>query len=194
MTQWNEPQGQPPRYDQPTVQYGQPGYGQPDPGQPGGRYAAQNNPFGTAGNEEFGIVGMVLGLLGGVLLIVCFTALDWFSVGANGKSYNLAFGDISDGNPTGFAAAYFGWFAWTFFVVAVLAAVGSSFPSPALRALRVVGVVTAFAAAGLSFLAVQVTEGRGYVDWLKDARIGFYLAVIGFILVGVGAAIGPRRV
>ncbi|MEO9138115.1 MAG: hypothetical protein ABI345_03525 [Jatrophihabitans sp.] len=199
MTQWNDPQGQQPRYDQPTVQYGQPGYGQPGygqpaPGQPGMRYGAQNNPFGTEGNEEFGIVGMVLGLLGGVLLIVCFTALDWFSVSARGTSYDLTFSDISDGNPTGFATAYFGWFAWTFFVVAVVAAVASSFPSPALRALRVVGVVTAFAAAGLSFLAVQVTEGRGYVDWLKDARIGFYLAVIGFILVGIGAAIGPRKV
>ena len=78
--------------------------------------------------------------------------------------------------------------------VAVLAAVGSSFPSPALRALRVLGVVTAFAAAGLSFLAIQLTDSRGYVDWLKDARIGFYLAVVGFVLIGIGAAIGPRKV
>lgn len=192
MTQWNDPQGQRPRYDQPTAQYGRDQYGQP--ARPAARYGSPAaNPFGTEGNEEFGIVGMVLGLLGGVLLIVCFTALDWFKGGAT-------FGDTADfvdGNPaaaTGFASAYFSWFAWTFVIIAVLAAVLSSFPSPALRATRVIGVVAGFAAAGLSFLALQVSDGRSYLDWLKDARIGFYLAVIGFVLVGIGAAIGPRKV
>jgi len=73
----------------------------------------------------------------------------------------------------------------------VLAAVLSSFPSPALRATRVIGVVTGFAAAGLSFLALQVSDGHSYLDRPKDARIGFYLAVIGFVLVGIGAAMGP---
>lgn len=190
MTQWNDPQGRP-RPDQPTTQYQRGQY--PAPGQPGARYGQPSaNPFGTEGNEQFGIVGMVLGLLGGVLLIVCFTALDWFKGGATfGKV-----ADFVDNNPaaTGFASAYFTWFAWTFAVIAVIAAVLSSFPSPALRAARVLGVVTGFAAAGLSFLALQVSDGRSYLDWLKDARAGFYLAVIGFVLVGIGAAIGPRKV
>jgi hypothetical protein len=191
MSQWNDPQGRP-RPDQPTARFSNDPYVAP-PVQHGYGQPPAANPFGTEGNEEFGIVGMVFALLGGVLLIVCFTALDWFKG-------STSFGDIGDyidrspGAATGFATAYFGWFAWVFFVVALLSAIGSSFPSPALRALRVLGVVTAFAAAGLSFLAIQVSDNRSYVDWLKDARIGFYLAVVGFILIGIGAAIGPRKV
>ena len=198
MTQWNDPQGRDPRYDQPTTQYprdqyapdqyGRDPYAAPPRGGPS--RGPQQNPFGTEGNEEFGIVGMVLGLLGGVLLIVCFTALDWFSIDGGARSFS----DVNSLRVDGFASSYFGWFAWTFAIVAVLAAVGSSFPSPALRALRVIGVVTAFSAAGLSFLALQVNVAQSYTTWLKDARAGFYLAVIGFVLVGIGAAIGPRKV
>ncbi|SHH01324.1 hypothetical protein SAMN05443575_3088 [Jatrophihabitans endophyticus] len=203
MSQWNDGQGDPRQHD-PTRQFrpdpraGDP-YGQVPPQGPPqqqrGPYGA-NNPFGTEGNEQFGIGGMVCALLGAILLIVCLTALDWFSTDRHGT---LSFGDVGDlldgrGDATGFASAYFGWFAWVFLLVSVVAAVGSSFPSPALRALRVVGVVAAFAAAGLSFLAIQVTDSRSYVDWLADARVGFYLAVVGFVLIGVGAAIGPRKV
>lgn len=196
MTQWNDPQGRDPRFQEPTVQYGgdqlgQPRYGSP---QPGRRGPQGPNPFGTEGNDEFGIVGMVFGLLGGVVLLVSFTALDWY------KGTNISFSDVHDrlsgagDSAKGFASAYFSWFAWTFLIIAVLAAVGSSFPSPALRAARVIGVVAAFTAAGLSFLAVQLTDQPGYLDYLKNARVGFYFAVIGFVLVGVGAAIGPRKV
>ena len=185
MTQW-DPQGEPTRQyrrDPAANPYAQ----APPPQQP-----QHQNPFGTEGNDQFGIASMVFSLLGGILLIVCLTALEWFDGGAT-------FGDVRDGvknsgAAAGFASAYFGWFAWTFLLISVAAAIGASFPSPALRALRVIGVVPAFSAAGLSFLAVQVTSGRSYTDWLGDARIGFYLAVLGFVLIGVGAAIGPRRV
>lgn len=188
MSQYNGP-------DEPTRQYGyqqQPGgYAQ----QPGG-YAPQGqpqhqNPFGTEGNEQFGIASMVCSLLGAILTIVCLTSLQWFSVDGGSRSFS----DIGDYSTiAGFAKAYFGWFAWTFLIISTISAVAASFPSPALRALRVLGVVAAFATAGLSFLAVQVNTARSYVDWLGDARIGFYLAIAGFIVIGVGAAIGPRKV
>lgn len=156
------------------------------------------NPFGTEGNEQFGIASMVFSLLGAILLIVCLTALDWFSVDFDRGNLSLTFGDIKDklnaDSLSGFASAYYGWFAWTFLLISVAAAIGASFPSPALRALRVIGVVAAFATAGLSFLAIQVTTTRSYTDWFADARIGFYLAVVGYILIGIGAAIGPRKV
>ncbi|WP_460605698.1 hypothetical protein [Jatrophihabitans fulvus] len=191
MSQYpNDPRRDPAQ--QPTTQFGRDPYAQPV-AQPGYRH---ENPFGTEGNERFGIAGMVCALLGAVLLIVCFTALDWFAVEVPGSfGGNITFGDISGSEgTTGFATAYFNWFAWTFMVIGTACAVGSSFPSPALRALRVVGVVTSFAAAGLSFLAVQVNDARSYTVWLGNARIGFYLAVAGFVLIGVGAAIGPRKV
>jgi hypothetical protein len=62
-----------------------------------------------------------------------------------------------------------------------------------MRMLRIIGVVIGFAAAGLSFLALQVNETTSYLTYLAGARVGFYLAVVAYILIGIGAAYGPRR-
>lgn len=206
MTQWDDPNNRETRaYRQPA----QPQYG-PPPGDPYGQQAAYeaerqrrarfedstNNPFGAASDQAFGIVGTVLALLGGILGIVTLTGLEWFNGGINGSR---DFSDVHDAisaspNSPGFATAYFGWLAWVFLIVAVVAGVMASFPSPALRAFRVIGTVVGFAAAGLSFLAIQINTQVGYVEYLKHARIGFYLMVIAYILAGTGAAIGPRKV
>ena len=53
--------------------------------------------------------------------------------------------------------------------------------------------VVGIAAAGLSFLALQF-DYISYTDVLKHARVGFYLLVIAYLLVGTGAGIGPRKV
>jgi hypothetical protein len=51
----------------------------------------------------------------------------------------------------------------------------------------------------LTFLAIKLTRSVDiagfptYGDYLKHARLGFYLAVVGFALIGAGGAIGPRR-
>ncbi len=177
MTQWNAPQGDP---------RGQ-GYGQPQ----GAPYAQPAN------TDTFGIVGTVLALLGGVILIVSFTALDWFSQSVSGGgTASLSFSDISDRSDslTGFASAYFGWLAWLFLIVVVVAGVLASVPSPALRAFRIVGVVVGLAAAGLTFLAIKLGDGPSYTDFLKNTSIGFYFAVVGFVVAGIGAAIGPHKV
>ncbi len=190
MTQWNAPDNDP--YRQPTQGYPQgygPGYAPQDPyarpayGQPG--YVA------PVSSDSFGIAGTVLALLGGILAVVAFTAVNWFS------GSNTTFGDISDrlgGNANGFATAYFGWLGWVFLVVAVVAGVLSSVPTPALRVFRIVGTVVGFAGAGLTFLAIDLANGTSYSQYIEHARLGFYFAVIGLALAGIGAAIGPRRV
>jgi hypothetical protein len=201
MTQWDDPQNREtqayPRQN-PQVSYGQPNYPQTD-GQPNYSVARQPrfadstaNPFGAASDQQFGIVSTVLALLGGILGIVTLTGLDWFKGSTSFSDVHDAL-KASPNSATGFASAYFGWLAWTFLIVAVLAGVMASFPSPALRAFRVIGVVVGFAAAGLSFLAIQLLQGS-YLDYLKAARIGFYLMVVAYLLAGIGAAIGPRKV
>lgn len=187
-------------YDQPQydrTQYEQPGHGQLPPGPPGGRRRtftdSTANPFGAASDQAFGIVGTVLALLGGILGIVTLTGLEWFK---NGVTY----GDVGDrldaapGAANAFSHSYFTWLAWAFLIVAVIAGVMSSFPSPALRAFRVLGVVVGFAAAGLSFLALQLFDNGSWTDNFQAARIGFYLMVVAYLLTGTGAAIGPRKV
>jgi hypothetical protein len=184
--QYGQPPSQQPQYGQPPYQ--QPGYGQPGYGQPPG-YGRPANPFGPESNDTFGITGAVLGLLGGIAGIVALTAVEWFG----GRFNGLMFGDVRTLGTAGFAAAYFGWLAWAFLIIGVVCAVLSSFPNPALRVLRIIGVVIGFAAAGLSFLALQVNQSYPYTTYLAAARVGFYLAVIAYILIGIGAAYGPRR-
>jgi hypothetical protein len=210
MSQWNEPPadpygqtrhnpapGQQPGYPPQQPGYGQPGYGQPGYGQPG---MGPRGPYPPQNADSFGIVGTVMALLGGVVLVVSLTALDWFAdFGGTRSGGNATFGDVSDvvGNSSaakGFASAYFGWLAWVFVIVVVIAGVLASVPSPALRVFRIIGVVVGFAAAGLSFLAIQLFDNTSYLEYLKHARIGFYFAVIGFVVAGIGAAIGPRHV
>ncbi|MBE7190089.1 hypothetical protein [Jatrophihabitans endophyticus] len=214
MTQWDNPN------DRETRAYGQSGYGQqPQYGQSqygqqpqGDPYRQQsyeaerqrrarfedstNNPFGAASDQAFGIVGTVLALLGGILGVVTLTGLEWLNGGVYGpRDFSDLHNAVENNSAaTGFASAYFGWLAWVFLIVAVIAGVMASFPSPALRAFRVIGTVIGFAAAGLSFLALQISSDVSYVDYLKHARIGFYLMVIAYVLVGTGAAIGPRKV
>lgn len=181
-----QPYGEPQPYGQPP--YGQPPYGQPGYGPPPG-YGRPANPFGPESNDTFGITGAVLGLLGGVAGVVALTAVEWFG----GRFGPRTFGQVGALGTTGFATAYYSWLAWAFLIIGVVCAVLSSFPNPALRVLRIIGVVIGFAAAGLSFLAVQANSGTSYLTYLGAARVGFYLLVIAYILIGIGAAYGPRR-
>jgi hypothetical protein len=191
MTQWNAPQGGrdpygegAPGHDpyaQPAAGYGQPGqypdagYGQPSPFQQ---------------SQSYGIVGTVLTLLGGICVVVALTGLNWFK---GGVSFSDLHDAASNDKLSGFASAYFGWLAWTFLIVVVIAGVLASAPTPALRIFRIIGIVVGLAAAGLSFLAVDYRNAGNYSDYLSNARVGFYLAVFGFLLAGIGAGIGPKR-
>jgi hypothetical protein len=219
MTQWNAPAGDP-YGQQPTTRiptgreayqdppgYGQPGYGQPGqpgyapaPGQPGYGQPGYGQPgYDRQGphnrleeSESFGIVGTVLTLLGGILVLVAFLGVEWFKG-------NISFSDQSNAldqasNANGFSSAYFGWLGWFFLILVVVAGVLSSVPTPAMRVFRIIGVVDGLAAAGLAFLAIDFGDNSRYLDTLKATRIGFYFAVIGFALAGIGAAIGPRKV
>jgi hypothetical membrane protein len=186
MTDWNDPQAG-------YAQSGNPGpggYGPPsnygyDPQRPGGQ------PGLLQQSQTYGIVGTVLALLGGILVLVSFTAIDWFSYSDSGFS-DLHHRLQASSNPPDFPAVYFSWLGWVFLVIAVVAGVLASVPTPALRISRIIGSVVGFAAAGLTFLAIELPGS--YSEYIKHARVGFYFAVIGFLITGIGAAIGPRKV
>ena len=182
---YQEP-GVPPQQRRGPGQYHQQTYGRDQYGHP-------TNPFGAAGDFAFGIAGLATALIGGIVVLVALTAVDWFDNG-------ISFGDLHDlanntGAFTGFGDAYFGWLAWAFLIVGVIAGIASSFPSPAVRAFRAIGVVVGIAAAGLTFLAIKSdTGGPSYSSTISHTQIGFWLVIVGFVLIGVGAGIGPRRV
>ena len=182
--QANQP-SHPGQYGQPQQQYGQ--YGQPY----SATAAAYGEPVGSG--AKFGVVGVTLVGIGAVLLIIAFTAVNWYKA-----TRDTGFGDISDAldrtnSAAGVASAYFGWLAWLLLVALVIVGVVANLPSPASGPLRALGGILAAAAIALTFFAVKLDDSLSMSDYLKNARVGFYLALAGFLIAGIGALIGPTR-
>ncbi|MGH8962315.1 MAG: hypothetical protein ACRDWT_14185 [Jatrophihabitantaceae bacterium] len=205
-----QPYGQP-QYTQP--QYGQPQYGPPQHGQH--QYGqSQMGPMTTrfakldpGPSYGFGIVGATLAVVGAVLGVVAFTAVNWYSQDTGETTSH--FGDVhrlvarldSLGFANSLSVAYFGWLAWVLLIVGLVAAIVANLPVPGVGAFRVIGAVLGLAGAAASFIAIKFYTGptgngdipSGYGDYLKHARSGFYLAVVGFVLIAAGSLIGPSR-
>jgi hypothetical protein len=171
--------GQQPQYGQ---QYGQPPYGQPP------------NPYGRSPvTYEFGVVGTVTAAIGAILVVIAFTAVNW------GKTGGTKFSDIGsrldDAGPyaSGLGKAYFGWLGWLLLVVTIVLCVAACAPSPAAQALRAFGAVVAAISIAVTFFAIRLGVNDAYSDDIKNVRIGFYFTIAGFLLLGIGALIGPRR-
>jgi hypothetical protein len=181
-----DPRYRDPQYEQPTTRYGI----------PEDRYAAIANAYGApvGSGARFGVVGATLAGIGGVLLVIAFTALNWTN--AAGSS---TFGDLSDtldvnGAANGLARNYFGWLGWLLAVLVVLVAVLANLPSPVSGPLQALGAVGAAAGIAVTFFAINFySDGQAYTDYLKHARLGFYFALAGFALAGIGALVGPTK-
>lgn len=198
------PYGQPPGYGQQQPAYGQqqPGYDPPATMGPETTRMARLDP---GPSQSFGLVSAVLTGLGTLLVVLAFTALDWY--GENGVSgSDSKFSDIHKALDRvgdfaqGPAKLYFSWLGWALLAAAAITALVAALPTVGAP-FRVIGVLVAIAAIVLTFLSIQLIKNndtlpeayRGYGTWLKHARIGFYVAVAGFVLIGVGAAAGPSR-
>ncbi|MGH8859830.1 MAG: hypothetical protein ACRDVG_01120 [Jatrophihabitantaceae bacterium] len=210
---------QPPDSGEPTTRYGDPGpggygqqggyqqqpYGQqgqygPPPGQQGqygqqGRYSAAANAYGApvGSGARFGVVGATLAGVGAIVLIIAFTALDWY------KATPSSLGDVSDNldgssGAAGLASSYFSWLAWLLAIALVIVAIGANLPSPASGPLRALGGILAAAAIAITFFAIKLdSAGIPYTTYLKNLRLGFYFALAGFVIAGIGALVGPKH-
>lgn len=191
---------QPPYGQQPGngQQYGQQ-YGQQQSNQQYGqrpRYSAAANAYGApiGSGARFGVVGATLAGIGAILLIIALTAVNWVSTSGNSASFSDVH-DALDANPAGaagVASAYFSWLAWLLTIVTVIVAICANLPSPASGPLRALGAVLAAAAIAFTFLAIRLSSTGSYGDYISNASVGFYLAVVGFLVVGAGALVGPK--
>jgi hypothetical protein len=59
--------------------------------------------------------------------------------------------------------------------------------------MRPIGALLGLAGIGATLWAVGIAHGRSWTFFLKRADIGFYVALGGFLLITIGALIGPRR-
>jgi hypothetical protein len=145
-------------------------------------------------SQRFGVLSALLTLVGAVLLGLALTATDWFKGGGSHfGQVNDALESIGD-LSTGVANAYFGWLGWMLAVAAVLTALLAAVPTVGAP-LRWASPLLCVAAIAVTFLAIKLQHlsEPAYSQYLKNARLGFWFAVAGFALVGLGAAIGPRR-
>ncbi|HZC72319.1 MAG TPA: hypothetical protein VE442_16610 [Jatrophihabitans sp.] len=224
--QYGQPGQQYGQYGQP-LQYGQqPQYGQPPEygSQPG--YPA---PSGAHPGQRFGIAGAIFILIGTAAVVLGFTVLHWFRNGDKRSFFatignDSTFSKISDGYDslksslanaqggrfehdvhTGIGPTYFGWLGWVLLAAAFILAVLAVVPTAMAPLFRVLGVVVALGAVGLTFWAVYIvritgqlkallgTQTPSYTDFLSHAFLGFWFTAGGFLLIGIGAGFGSRR-
>lgn len=209
------PYGQPQPYAQPQPSpYGQPqpqpygqqaqsGYGQQQQPAYGQQQSAYPQPgsfnYGARTNSgrAYGVVGAVLAVLGAAAVVVAFTAVKWYDQGS------LKFNDIKD-NLDHFSSqasflpkAYYSWLGWVLLAAALVLALVAAAPTSGAAAARGLGLLVGLAGVGATLWAVDYAQGihgaPSYSEFIKHAGVGFYLAAAGFLVIGIGAAIGPRR-
>lgn len=205
------PHGQLPQYPPPGQyeqgQYGQGQYqqgqygaypqqypqGYPQPGYPAYYpYPVYQQPVQR---QSPGIAGLVFAAIGAILLIVAFTTLHWYSAGG-------AHQDFSDLHKAAKAAnqalpkAYFSWLAWIALIVCALVAVLACMPlGGSVNVLRALALLL-----GLGGIAITLFALKGSAHWSpffkalrRDGDIGIWLTFAGFLILGIGGLIGPRK-
>jgi len=109
----------------------------------------------------------------------------------------------------GVSPVYFGWLAWLLLAVAVGAAVAALVPlGPYTGPMRGTAAIVALAGFGVTLWAIDlytydsrfaaITQAAGdqapsFGSFLGHTGIGAWAALAAFLLIGVGAILGPRR-
>lgn len=149
-------------------------------------------------SHAFNFVASAIADVGFVLVLVSFLGLDWFLGGTQDRPAD--FGGVHDlldsagGSARGLASAYFSWLAWGLLAVTFLCALAALVPTVG-RPFRVLAPVVAAASVLVTFLSIDLlhADGLSYGDYFDEVTIGFWLTVVGFVLMGAAAVIGPRR-
>lgn len=144
----------------------------------------------------FGFIGAAIAVVGIVLGIVSFVALDWATDSGQSATFSTLKDAVTAAADQGSAFGgdteiYFKWLGWVLLIVSFVVALLACLPSPASPALRGLGVLLGLAGIGLTLWAF-----KGFGTWsdiFKHGAIGLWLALAGFLLIAIGAAIGPQR-
>ncbi|MGI8677303.1 MAG: hypothetical protein ACR2LX_01165 [Jatrophihabitans sp.] len=146
--------------------------------------------------QSFGWLGAIAIIVGAVLLLVAFFGVEWFDAAGTNDFAHLRSGVGDNVSAAIIAKLYFGGLAWILAAVGFVLALLACVPSAASLGLRVFGAVAGFGGVALTLLSVRLYTSPAvatYGFFLERVKSGFYVAALGFLLVGVGAMIGPRR-
>jgi hypothetical protein len=151
---------------------------------------------GASRTPTIGALGMALVVIGAALVLISFTVLDWYpgSTGP-GEVAHIKFADLhrlaADNASIEFAGAYFHWLAWVLLILVITVGLGATVATRAASALRVAGFTAGAGGAAITYEALDIlasTEGGSALD---GAQAGVWLAIGGYLVAGIGAALGP---
>lgn len=162
--------------------------------------------------RRLGALGLGTAFLGATAVFASFVGLPWFDDGTV-YAYNDRSGSFSvirtvieriqinpDVTVEPVAVHYFSWLSWALLLACGGAAVVANLPTRAAGAFRTVGLLVSLVAVGLTFWAIDLLSVHGgpvpdpgYGTYFGATSVGFWAAVGGFALMGVGSLIGARR-
>jgi hypothetical protein len=208
--------GAPPDQYAPSGQYAAPSPYAAQPGEYGGPPAPVNRPYdGAPGfvvppgyvpgsraiRRGFGAIGTVIGLIGAAMVLLAFTALTWISIDGEGgiSSFNGKFNDlhnlatVGSGQAPGLTKAYFSWLAWVLLVAVVVFVILGNLATNSHALWRILGLLVGIGGAVITLLALK-DDDTSWSEVFKYCTWGFWLAIAGFVIAGIGAVVGPRRI
>ncbi|HEX3337195.1 MAG TPA: hypothetical protein VHS54_12105 [Jatrophihabitans sp.] len=151
-----------------------------------------------------GVVGLVLVLAGAALVLVSFRFLDWYEIRSPSAdsvpeiTFSRLHRGVDDLGGAVVASAYFAWLAWVLLIGVIAVGCVANAPSPLADAMRVGGFLIGLLAAAATYYALaqyrdaQVNAGATRHGVLFNSTWGLWIAIVGYLLAGVGAAVGPR--
>ena len=134
--------------------------------------------------------------VGAIMVLVSFTEADWYAGTRGADSVGArTFGSLHTltqypGTPA-VAHAYFSWLAWVLLIGSIILGLGANLPTAHAHSLRLIGALVGLVGAGATYVAIEQPHQGTSGSAFDNAAAGIWLALLGFLLAGAGAAIGP---
>lgn len=158
--------------------------------------AARLRPLPRLGGTRIGYPGIALMIAGSVMLLAAFTVVNWYpgSRGADSEA-DITFKKLhalagSGGTPA-ISQMYFNWLCWALLILAIVVAMAANFPSVATESLRIFGFALGLTGAAITYLVLEQPHRGTTGSAFDHAQYGVWLALAGFLVIGLGAALGP---
>jgi hypothetical protein len=152
-----------------------------------------------------GGLGLTLVAIGAVLVVLAYVELDWYGIAAKAAdsapatSFRNLHASIDQFGGARAAAVYFDWLSWTLLIAAIVLGAAANVESRLADTARVLGFVVGAGGllstyyALLQYADAQADAGAARHNPLFNASWGLMTVLVGYLLLAVGAALGPRR-